>query len=326
MVKRIEQLTPEQEARMDPYAQEWIERALNPRRADRAKVESGIRRCYQLSDLEPPEFFIWVDSPLAGAKAGPLTAARLNGETLTEDELKRQVRETWSGYLGGQMWAGWDAWRAFFVDECDLELENGAGEKLDAWLDANDAGWWWPWDRFCVVSERMSIRPVGEQVAPAGWGSHRLHNPDGPAAQWHDGWSIYALHGVRVPEWVITEKDQPGFAKRALELGNSEQRRVAMEQVGWDVAVKDLGMVRLDACPDPGNDPHSLELYEMPEELWPEGVPVRLLLMTNASPDRDGTLRVYGETVPAEVETAIAAAAWQFGATVEEYEQLQRAT
>lgn len=45
---RITALTPEQQARMAPFAQEWIARGLNTDRADRAAVEDGLRRCYEI--------------------------------------------------------------------------------------------------------------------------------------------------------------------------------------------------------------------------------------------------------------------------------------
>jgi hypothetical protein len=53
---------------------------------------------------------------------------------------------------------------------------------------------------------------------------------------------------------------------------------------------------------------------------------VRLLVMANASRDRDGARRTFAETVPAEITTATAAAAWQFGCDPNLYRSLERAT
>jgi hypothetical protein len=54
--------------------------------------------------------------------------------------------------------------------------------------------------------------------------------------------------------------------------------------------------------------------------------PVRLLVMDNASRDRDGSRRRFAETVPAGISSAVAAAAWQFGVPAEEYARMTRAT
>jgi hypothetical protein len=54
--------------------------------------------------------------------------------------------------------------------------------------------------------------------------------------------------------------------------------------------------------------------------------PVRLLVMENASLDRDGTRRTFAETVPADIQTAAAAAAWQMDVTETTYRAIQRAT
>ena len=48
--------------------------------------------------------------------------------------------------------------------------------------------------------------------------------------------------------------------------------------------------------------------------------------MNNASRDRDGSRRRFAETVPAHIDGAVAAAAWQFDVPTDEYRQLARAT
>ncbi len=48
--------------------------------------------------------------------------------------------------------------------------------------------------------------------------------------------------------------------------------------------------------------------------------------MVNGSPDRDGQLRRYGETVPASITDPLSAAAWQYGVEPNVYAQLARRT
>lgn len=49
-------------------------------------------------------------------------------------------------------------------------------------------------------------------------------------------------------------------------------------------------------------------------------------MMTNGSPDRDGRERVYAETVPAYLDDAVAAAAWQYGVPADIYRRTERRT
>jgi hypothetical protein len=78
---------------------------------------------------------------------------------------------------------------------------------------------------------------------------------------------------------------------------------------------------------DPGNPGQVLRLYELPEQL--RGLyhqPARILVVSNASPDRDGRRRVFGLPVPADVPDALSAVAATFDVSPAEYAALARAT
>jgi hypothetical protein len=168
---------------------------------------------------------------------------------------------------------------------------------------------------FVMVVDTPAVINV-ERVAPQGWGSHRLHCEAGPAVAWADGWCVYSWHGVRVPAWVIENPT----VEQALKEPNTEIRRAALEHIGWPNVVRELGTKPIATAADPGNDPHELTLYPLPREFY--GEPVNLLVMVNGSPDRDGSQRLYGETVPANIKDPLAAAAWQYGVDVETYAQI----
>jgi hypothetical protein len=172
----------------------------------------------------------------------------------------------------------------------------------------------------------VSDRPTEihrEQVGPRGWGSHRLHCTTGPAIAWRDGWALWFIHGVRVDERIVMHPETITVAEVWGE-SNAERRRVMIEAIGWDRFVVDAGLALVDQCPDPANAPHTLTLYDLPTQVY--GEPVRLLLCTNASPERDGTRRRYGLTCPADVNSALAAAAWIAGVSPKVYKSMERAT
>ena len=422
-MKRIEKLTPEQTAMLPGIAEEWIEWGLNPTPADRAKVEDGIRRCYEAAGLEWHGNVVWVDNPLAVSFAGPMAAHILGNGAAVEavdgavsravgdavdsavnravggavrsavggavnravDSAVREavdsavgdavygavdgavygavreavdsavggavdgavreavhgavygavgeavdsavnsaVRDAWNRRLSGKGWSGWMAFLSSFRS-LGLELDNW--HLLDAFIDANSAGWWWPHKKFVIVSENWTRRPSLELVdpnRPRGWGSHRMHRTEGPSVEWAD-WSLHFIHGVNVPAWVNTDRGQPDYLERVLRLENTEQRRVAIEEAGWDRVIDELDLTLVDEADDPGNPGHTLRLFDLGSlDLYE--TPVRLLVMWNASPDRDGHRRVFGETVPATIKSAVEAAAWQFDIDPATYKTLARAT
>jgi hypothetical protein len=151
-------------------------------------------------------------------------------------------------------------------------------------------------------------------------GDRRLHRTDGPAAEWPDGYRVYALHGIGVPAGLVED----GGDVRALHRHpNSEVRRAAIDLIGWADYIRRAGWRLVATAPDPGNPPHELALYEDPRRRLRN---VRVLVMTNGSPDRSGELRRHAETVPDTIDDPVAAAAWQYGCPTEVYRHLRRRT
>jgi hypothetical protein len=176
---------------------------------------------------------------------------------------------------------------------------------------AQSADWWFPHRDFVLASERPVLLHAD---------NGRLHCPDGPAVAWPDGWQLYFWHGMRVPEWVITGPTVAAIAGES----NVEVRRCAIEAMGWDAYLDQAGLSLVDSAIDPGNPGCRLELYHVPEQTW--GSPLRVLLATNGSPERDGTRRRYALPVPADMDTALNAAAWTYGLAGEQYADLIRRT
>lgn len=337
--ERLNKLTDEQVAAMGPYADTWIRRGLDCTPVDHATVEDGIRRCYEYAGIPWHGNVIWVDSPLVVALAAPIAShllvdgavrgavdAAVRGavDGAVDAAVRAAVVRRWYMYIGGQAWVSWIAWRSYFRDVADLDLDGDTWDRHAAYEAANQAGWWWPHRQFVIVSERPQ-QVHTERVGERGWGSHQLHREDGPAISW-GGWGLSFWHGVRVPSWVAGADGGPTL-ERIRGESNTEIRRCAVEAYGWGRYLTDLGVTPIDVAPDPGNPGRHLELYDLParEQMYRE--PVRLLVMTNASVDRGSrSRRIYGETVPAEMGDAVTAAAWQFDEDPDLYRQLARAT
>jgi len=227
------------------------------------------------------------------------------------------ARSEWTRqYRGGNLWCSWEAWATWFRDVGHLDLPGDLWDRLKASEDMTLAGPSWWYEGLCVVSDRPTVL----HLESAG-GQTRLHCETGPAVAWADGWGVYAWHGTVVPAWAI---DGTATVERILAEPNAEVRRAAAEAYGWPRFIVDAGLTQVGASvPDPGNPGNELTLYDLPSQVFDE--PVRLLLCTNATPERDGSRHRFGLTVPADITDPVAAAAWTFDLDPVTYAALEAA-
>jgi hypothetical protein len=170
---------------------------------------------------------------------------------------------------------------------------------------------WWPHTGVlivCAAPLEISLERTGSQL--------RVHRADGAALRWSDGIDEHWWHGTRVPAGAI---HGTWSAARIQGIRDTEERRAAIEIIGWPEFIRRANLPLVGTAPDPGNPGRDLTLHRLPDGR-------HLLLMTNGSPDRDGHQRVYAETVPGHLTDPIAAAAWQYGIPVDRYRALQRRT
>ena len=133
-------------------------------------------------------------------------------------------------------------------------------------------------------------RPVKHHWDPAPEGTLPTvrHNATGPAIEFSDGTGLYYWHGTPVPEWVINDKHEAfnglttaQIDNRRIELAlshnNAEIRRCALEKVGFEKALSFATLVAEDKTYG--------KLYLLGG--------LRLLSVTNGSPELDGTYRQY---------------------------------
>jgi hypothetical protein len=192
-------------------------------------------------------------------------------------------------------------------------------DRLDALSDAVRAVGSFRPMRGAVV---LTDRPTAVHRDP----QSRLHAAEGPALTYADGYAVHAWHGTRVPpDLVAGDGWEP---RRILAERNSEIRRCAIERRGWDRFVGEAGLRQVGAAlVDPGNPGQVLRLYDLPghlRDLYHQ--PARILVVRNASPDRDGNRRAFGLPVPADVPDALSAVAATFAVSPAEYAALVRAT
>lgn len=344
MVKCIEKLTPEQEAKIPEFVEKWIKIGLCCEPADRRLAEDAYKRCYRLSDLDDDVPIFWVNSPMVGSLAASVADnifdkradEKLMNQIITfsndviREHLKgdeevitlgnalkriksRTVAKTisagcknikWHNWLGGQFWLWWIAKERFYTQECGLELEPKIAECAQANADTTAACYWWPNQNFIVACER----PVEINRDEEG----RLHAETHKAISWPDGWGLYMWHGIKIPKaWI--EDPKSITPQVALKWENIEQRRVACEIVGWDNILRQLNAVTIDKDPEP-------EVGELVEVNIPDIGQERFLRV------KCGTGRWFALPVPTDLDTALEANAWTYGVDKDLYKTLEHRT
>jgi hypothetical protein len=186
------------------------------------------------------------------------------------------------------------AWLAFFDA---LGRSDGLPGLAEV---ARSAGWWWPYERIAIVSER----PAELHRDEAG----RLHGGDGPALSYAEGFALHAWHGMPVPVDFIAGLSGVTPERIAVQ-DNAELRRVMLEHYGYDRYLSETG-----AQPIHRDETGVLWRIDLPGD-----EPVVMVEVLNSTPEPDGTHRTYHLRVPPRTRTAREGVAWTFGVPETDY-------
>jgi hypothetical protein len=202
------------------------------------------------------------------------------------DQIGEIGRAACDGYnncgIDGLWYSGFASWVSFFRDVC--EWEDPVLEKFEITETlVKSCGWTW-WHRNVLA---ISDRPRAINRDERG----RLHSITGPAMLYPDGWAIHAVHGVRVPAWIIEQPKEITVEKIDSEQ-NAEVRRVMLDRFGVERYVRESGAKIIDECPTDHAiiGLRSAKLYR--KELDGDE-PVIMLDMLNSTPESDGTTKHY---------------------------------
>jgi uncharacterized protein DUF6745 len=186
----------------------------------------------------------------------------------------------------GQHDANWLGFYDYFACICGLTEQT---QKLcGLWEVAQSANWWLPHQKLCWVSERHNILNRNDR--------RRLHCTNGPALAYPDGWSIWAIDGVRVDEQIIM-RPETQTVKQIKEEKNEEIRRIRIERFGWPKFLEEAKAKRRDSRKN-DRDAQIEELYRLDDG-------TQRFLCIDPS-----TGRKYALGVPADIETCEQAQNW----------------
>ena len=307
----INELTPEQILRFPEFIKKWTDIGLSCEPANRSEVEAGVEETYKIAGLEKPKI-VWCESPLS---AGLTRAIILNLEKNNEwkekieasvrDSVMASVRDSvmasvrasvwdsvWDGVWDGvetsvrasvmaSVWdsgygqhdANWVGFYSYFKEVCllDKQTQKLSGiEKI-----TKNGGWWLPHKNICWCSERHNTLLRDDQG--------RLHSSNKPALSYPDGFSIYAIHGVRVPEKYILTQAENINVEDVLKESNAEVRMAVISKVGFQKFKEKIPHIVVSAK-------HNNELLEF--ELGDEKVRGLLVRWTDKFADKQTILPV----------------------------------
>ena len=138
------------------------------------------------------------------------------------DQIRAQVWEqVWrAGY--GSHDANWLGFFEFFKQELNFEI----CDKLTPLMKlAEHCGWWWPFKGAVILTEKPNSIHRDQE--------NRLHSMTEAALSYPDGWRVYAIHGVRVPEkYILTPADKIN-PEEVMKESNAEIRMAVIRKCGF---------------------------------------------------------------------------------------------
>ena len=178
-MKKIEKLTPDQEKDLQAFYNEMLAIGRSIESIDHEKCESIISKFYERINLKVPKFLYF-----------PSPKALLDYKVLCGDTSGV------NGYFAGQQWIYWKAFYTF-GEKIGVQYKKEDGELLAEWMqESKNLHWWFPFENYCLICER----PIRLTVNDAG----QFHNESVKAIEYSDGWGLWYLNGISVPEVLVT--------------------------------------------------------------------------------------------------------------------------
>lgn len=217
----IEQLTPEHEKLIDIIVEQYKKNALGGDDSYNLEIiEKSLSLFYELSGLKKFSEIVVCTSPLDMR----IKAGLSDGETYD--------------YFG----CGYDShWTAFYDYMEQIGVEYDANFYFTEWKDFILKSGVFATCLFENIAY-ICIRPCEVHRQDSG----NLHNENGMAIKWRDGYGEYALNGVIVSEEIVMVPADQLSCKLVLTEKNAEIRREIIRKIGMTRIIEELGAKSID--------------------------------------------------------------------------------
>src|SRR5574341_340110 len=352
-LKKIDALTPEQEAALVAYRDEWLAHGRSCAPADRAATEATLASMYIALGEQPPIFW-WCDGPAVGSLVRTLLRANLwanlganLGANLRDNlranlgaNLGANLRANLRDNLRANLWANlranlWDNLGANLGSNLRDNLEDNLGDNLYWWLwGQHDAAW----PAFCAWPD-VALRPMHTDDHRARlawwltlsrscgwWHPYRgvVFVCERPARQAVDGQG--RLHHETGPAllcrdgWPVYAWHGVRVSADVIERPDTITPSTIQAEANAEVRrvmIERMGWERwlVASGAQPVHRDRFGDLYQT--EL--NGARIGVAIVTNSTPEPSGEHKRYPLLVPLEHETAHGAIASTFGLTAAQY-------
>jgi len=228
----------------------------------------------------------------------PAPVLDFKGEALVQEQINARIQgvRVWPTSSSFGQFNAWLSWFDFIG-----RLGIGVARLVPAFDLARACGWSVLfWDRAFISAKPKYIKR-DEQG--------RLHCETGAAVRYFDSFSVFAIHGVRVPEKVVVAPKLITLREIETEQ-NAEVRRVMIGRYGPERYLLDS---RAEAV-------HRDDFGVLYRKFIPNDEPLVMVKVVNSTPEADGSFKDYFLRVPPAMERARQAVAWTFGKMENEYE------
>lgn len=282
----LEKLTPEQEATFPYYVDKWLKIGTDTTPLDFERAKEALLKLYDVAGYARPANVYRYRSPIEAAYGAALYEK--TGE-YHEFPLEHPFKDTLDAAKAfANFEYGFNSCEFsrfdFFARETDVEGLEAVAVMEEV---AETCGWYASYEDVAFIQEKpLHILFDNNKL---------LHCQTGPAILYSDGFAVYAWHGTRVPaEWI--EDKSTITPEVMLKWPNVEQRRCAIEIVGWAEALKLMDCKVINVHPNP-------LIGSLLEVTIPE-IGVERFLKVEC-----GTGRTFAIPVHPETKTALAAQA-----------------
>jgi len=223
----ITEITPAQKAAIEEYRESVIRSALRTESLDKSVSTQSVIDLYTTSGFKAPKEILFFDSPKA---AMVYYKERTKSTTIP------------SLYFAGEYDMYWLAYYKAAQDILGVKYDDALQKKFDAYLKyANTCGVSYFYEDLALVCDRPSTILFDHL--------RRLHNLEGPALEFRDGFAVYAWKGTRLSNQSLIKNRFKISPKEILKITNAEERRCATEIYaathGPDKFIKDMGAKKI---------------------------------------------------------------------------------
>ena len=181
----------------------------------RRQVAAGVRSRVGARARALVESIVNPADALIASAADAVMAATMRESLSLLDLVRRSYPLSWADVarvLAGQQGLRYSAvgphelsWLGAYDYLRDMfGLKAETAPLVGLWQLAASLGWLQPHECTCWLTERPDLL--------RGDARDRLHDADGPALRFPDGWSVWAWKGVEVPRWVIERPESIALA------------------------------------------------------------------------------------------------------------------